>query len=869
MLENELSPTLNSTVYLKDYQPPAYLIEHVSLDFQLGSEFTEVVAVLNICKAYDHSDALRLDGEKFELVSVHINDQQLVSQELEVDSASLTIVDMPDQCELRIHTRLQPHLNTELSGLYQSSGNFCTQCEAEGFRRITYFLDRPDVLATYDVTITGDEKNYPILLSNGNPAGTGSNSDGTHWARWHDPHPKPCYLFALVAGDLQHISDAYKTLSGADVELNIYTQAHNIDKCQHAMDSLKASMRWDEQVYGREYDLRVYNVVAVDDFNMGAMENKGLNVFNSKYVLADQQTATDTDYQGIEAVIGHEYFHNWSGNRVTCRDWFQLSLKEGFTVFRDQEFSADMGSRAVKRIGDVQTLRTHQFKEDAGPMAHPVRPSSYEEINNFYTVTIYEKGAELIRMMYSIVGIDGFRKATDLYFARFDGQAVTTEDFVQCMEEVNQVDLKQFRYWYTQAGTPEVTVEQSFDVNDECYTLKLTQSCPSTPEQKDKQPFYIPVAIALIDQAGQLQHEESLLMTEASQEFTFNGWQQAPVLSFLRGFSAPIKVTFKQSDSDLAHLIRYDNDGFTRWEAMQRLSLNLMLPLITGKVSEFDVQRYAQLVSALQNLIESEPKDKAILAEMLKLPSASYIAELSRPIRVSSVYQVRENLELKLAKDLQTHIEQLYIDNAADGEFSLSSEAIAARALKNCALGYLLILDQQPFYQLALEQYTNANNMTDRLAAFGALIHSEYGAKQSLIDHFYNDWQNESLVLDKWFTMQATVPTAKTLDSVQQLLKHSAFSIANPNKVRSLISAYTTNMPSFHQENGSGYQFLADKIIELNTINPQIAARLATSLTNWRAYAEPQSSLMRAQLERINGELGLSKDVKEIVCKAI
>ena len=867
MLENDCSPSTDNTVYLKDYMPPAFLVEHVSLDFNLGHEFTLCTAELQLQRNGDHQHILCLDGENLDLLQVKLDGRELADSEFVRDETSLSIPDTPTQFSLQIQTRLQPHENTALSGLYQSSGNFCTQCEAEGFRRITYFPDRPDVLSVYQVKITADQTACPVLLSNGNPVEQGLNDDGTHWAIWHDPHPKPSYLFALVAGDLKSISDRFVTMSGRSVELNIVTQAHNIDQCQHAMNSLKASMQWDEQVYGREYDLDIYNVVAVDDFNMGAMENKGLNIFNSKYVLANQQTATDSDYEGIESVIGHEYFHNWSGNRVTCRDWFQLSLKEGFTVFRDQEFSADMGSRAVKRIRDVQALRTHQFKEDAGPMAHPVRPESYQEINNFYTVTIYEKGAEVIRMLYSIVGKHGFRKATDLYFERFDGQAVTTEDFVQCMEQANNVDLKQFRLWYTQAGTPVVKVEQRYDPDSKVFMLCFSQSCPATPGQSNKQPFYIPLKIALINAAGEQQLAETVLLTTEYQEIEYEGWSAVPTVSLLRGFSAPIKLEFAQSHEQLAHLIRYDTDGFARWEAVQRLFLNLLLPAINS--GELDSSSYQHVLQALLGLIDSKPDDKAVFAEMLSLPSAAYIAEQCKPINAQRVFKQREQVKAKLAVDLQSRFLDLYNENKSDSEFSLGAAEMAQRALKNRALSYLLACEQSEFYELARRQYFEADNMTDRLAAFSALVHSTYPEKQQMIDDFYRQWRDHSLVLDKWFALQATVPTQDTLLSVQSLLKHSAFSIANPNKVRSLIGAYTANMPSFHNQDGSGYRFLADKIIQLNSLNPQIAARLSTSFNHWRAYAEPQSSLMKAELERINEQPELSRDLREIVSKAL
>ncbi|MBX2849523.1 MAG: aminopeptidase N [Acidiferrobacterales bacterium] len=869
MLENDVAPTLeNTTIYLKDYQPPNYWITSVNLDFVLA-ETTTVTALSKVSRNGQHADDLVLNGEKLRLKHLKIDGMELTEQQYQLDAELLTLFSPPAEFELEVVTEIEPSKNTELSGLYQSSGNYCTQCEAEGFRRITYFLDRPDVLAKYDVKITANKKECPILLSNGNPIDSGKNVDGSHWQRWRDPHPKPSYLFALVAGDLKHITDKFKTVSGQKVLLNIYTQEHNIKKCQHAMDSLKKSMRWDEQVYGREYDLDIYNIVAVDDFNMGAMENKGLNIFNSKYVLADQESATDADYEGIESVVGHEYFHNWSGNRVTCRDWFQLSLKEGFTVFRDQEFSADMGSRAVKRIRDVQALRNYQFKEDAGPMAHPVRPDSYQEINNFYTVTIYEKGAEVIRMIHSLVGAEGFRKGTDLYFQRFDGQAVTTENFVQCMEQTNQIDLTQFRLWYTQSGTPSITVTQTFDMKDRSLTLEFMQDCPATPGQPDKKPFQIPVEVALIDQQGKELSRKTLSLTKKQQSFVFEELDQQPVVSLLRNFSAPINVEFAQTNEELAHLIRFDKNGFARWEAMQRLSLNLMLPAIKNSQDELDMQLLDQLKTVLAALLQEPCADKAILAEMLSLPASSYMAEKCKPIDPVRVYKIREQVTKFLATGLHAQLFDIYRDNNQSQSFSLSAESMAERALKNTALKYLVSCEQPEYYQLAHEQYSSANNMTDRLAAFGALVHSNYEQSEHLIEHFFARWHNDALVLDKWFAMQATVPRKNTLASVKALMKHSAFSINNPNKVRSLIGAFTSNMLGFHQADGQGYQLLADRIIELNKINPQIAARLVASFNNWRAYDEPYSGLMKAQLARISEQSNLAKDVKEIVFKAL
>lgn len=866
MLENDLSPTVNSkTVYLKDYKTPDFLIPSVKLHAQLGENYTVVTSTLLIKKQGEHSRPLILDGEKIKLLGVTINTSMLNESDYQIDDQRLIINRVPNEFVLEIQTKLEPHLNTELSGLYQSSGNFCTQCEAEGFRRITYFLDRPDVLSTYQVTIVGNKESCPVLLSNGNLIQSGENDDGSHWAKWYDPHPKPCYLFALVAGDLKHISDQFITKSGNTVELNIYTQAHNINKCEHAMASLIKSMQWDEQVYGCEYDLDIYNIVAVDDFNMGAMENKGLNVFNSKYVLADQQSATDSDFEGIESVIAHEYFHNWSGNRVTCRDWFQLSLKEGFTVFRDQEFSADMGSRGVKRIRDVQLLRAHQFKEDAGPMAHPIRPDSYQEINNFYTVTIYEKGAEVIRMMHSMMGADGFRKGTDYYFDTFDGQAVTTEDFVQSMEKANNVDLTQFRLWYTQSGTPYVQVAQTY--KGDTLTLIFSQSCPETPGQQDKQPFQIPISIALFDDDGVKQHEETINLEESEQEFQFTGLTSKPTVSLLRNFSAPIKVGFEQSDEELVHLIKVDDNGFSRWEAMQRLCLKVLLPAIESL--NIDEDGYQILLSAFQSVLKAKNDDSAMLAEMLTLPSAGYIAELCHLVDPVAIINIRGLVITRLANDLETDFLQLYQKNQPQGDFSIDSDAMAKRALKNTALSYLAETDNEAHFKLIELQYQNANNMTDRLAAFKAIVHSDWRGRLTVIDDFYNTWKSDALVMDKWFAIQAMRPSNDTLIQVIALMNKSEFSMNNPNKVRSLIGAFTSNLASFHQKDGKGYEFLADRIIELNSINPQIAARVVSVFNNWKAFKEPFSNLMKTELERINAVPKIAKDVQEIVSKAL
>ena len=868
MLETDIAPqhSDNKTIYLKDYQAPLYAIDTVDMRVELGEEATLVTTKMSIRKTSEHNQALLLDGEKMTLLSVELDGKPIANTDYQLTDHNLSISHLPNQFSLTITTEIKPQENTELSGLYKSSGNFCTQCEAEGFRRITYFLDRPDVLSVYTTTIVADSHKYPVLLSNGNLLETGSTENGQHFAVWHDPHPKPSYLFALVAGDLKRIEDKFTTASGNEVDLYIYTQAHNINKCQHAMESLIKSMQWDEQVYGREYDLDVYNIVAVDDFNMGAMENKGLNVFNSKYVLARQEIATDADYEGIESVIGHEYFHNWSGNRVTCRDWFQLSLKEGFTVFRDQEFSADMGSRGVKRIQDVRILRTHQFREDAGPMAHPIRPDAYQEINNFYTVTVYNKGAEVVRMLYNLLGKKQFRKGTDYYFDQYDGQAVTTEHFVSAMERANNINLSQFRYWYSQAGTPILTVTEEYDKTNQQYNLTITQTCPETPGQKDKHPFHIPVLVQLWNEQGEaLTKESTLELTQVSQQFTFDNLSSRPIVSFLRGFSAPVKVEFKQNQQDLVSLIKYDNDGFVRWESMQKL----MLTCVLTNLEQQQINVEQSIIDALRHLLTAPATDKAIVAEMLTLPSQAYIAECIDEIDPANIHRVHEAVTVEIAQQLEQELLTVYKANNDDSEYSLLPAAIAQRALKNVCLSYLLNLEKQDVYELASKQYNQANNMTDRIAAFSGLVNSAYPHATELIEDFYQNWKQESLVLDKWFAIQADAKLDNTLQKVQALLSHPDFSMKNPNKVRALIGAFAGNSVSFHKPDGSGYEFLADCILQLNELNPQIAARLMGVFNMWNKYEPDLAGKMRLQIERINNNENLSRDVKEIASKAL
>ena len=866
MLESELQPAAPAeTVYLKDYQKPDFLIPTINLAFDLGESTSRVTTLMKVERNGGHERDLVLHGEKLTLVGLKVDGQILSPNDYSQTEQDLTIFAVPNSFELEVVTELIPHLNTELSGLYQSSGNYCTQCEAEGFRRITYFLDRPDVLSVYTVTTKANKDSCPVLLSNGNFVESQTLEDNRHSARWHDPHPKPSYLFALVAGDLEHITDEFIKASGDRVALRIYAESHNIDKCSHAMESLKKAMRWDEDVYGREYDLEIYNVVAVDDFNMGAMENKGLNIFNSKFVLADQESATDMDFEGIESVIGHEYFHNWSGNRVTCRDWFQLSLKEGFTVFRDQEFSADMGSRAVKRIRDVQVLRNFQFKEDAGPMAHAVRPDSYQEIDNFYTVTIYEKGAEVIRMMHQIVGAQGFRRGSDLYFERFDGCAVTTEDFVACMEQANKVDLSLFRNWYTQAGTPEVTVKQHYDSAAKKLTLDITQSCPSTPNQATKQPFQIPLKLAFVNKNGEVSAEKSIELTDTKHSFEF-ALDYEPTVSMLRDFSAPIKLVFEQSDAELAHLAKHDNNGFVRFEAIQRMALNILLPACREQQTE--PKQRDVLVNTLEYILANPPTDQAMMAELLTLPSQSNLVEqLGSNVDPEKICSVHQELSKHLADTLKPHFEALYLSLSSSSRFSIDSESMARRALRNKVLHWLAATGQADSLDHAYKQYTSANNMTERMAALVALVHNDDDRSDQALNSFYKQWQNDSLVMDKWFGIQAMQPSVATVKQVQALLSHPGFSIKNPNKVRSLLGAFAGNLNAFHAD--GGYELLADQIILLNGINPQVGSRLAGAYNNWRSFVPKVQKAMKNQLERISQTPGLSKNISEIVNKAL
>ena len=868
----------NNTIFLKDYQKPDFLIQKVFLSFDLTDGLTTVTSRLLMQRVAPSSTPLRLDGVELKLKSVSIDARSLTEQEFTLDDVSLTIHSTPETFELSCVTEIVPEENTSLDGLYRSRGMYCTQCEAEGFRKITYYLDRPDVMSEFETTIIADASAFKTMLSNGNCI-SDKTENGKRIVTWHDPFKKPSYLFALVAGNLEVLEDRFTTRSGRDVALQIFVEAKDLDKCDHAMTSLKNAMKWDEDVYGREYDLDIFMIVAVDDFNMGAMENKGLNIFNSSCVLAHPSTTTDLGFQRVEAVVAHEYFHNWSGNRVTCRDWFQLSLKEGFTVYRDAEFSADMNSAAVKRIEDVSMLRSSQFPEDAGPMAHPVRPESFIEISNFYTVTIYEKGAEVVRMLANILGKELFRKATDLYFERFDGQAVTCEDFVVCMEEASGIDLTQFRYWYSQSGTPQLTVTDSYNEDEQSYTLHIVQSC----ENKDAiQPFHIPLAMSLYGDAGALalkvqgqainaelddNTEMVLDVTKVEQSFVFENIHERPVPSLLRGFSAPVKLQFPYTSEQLAKLMQCDSDGFSRWDAGQNLAVNILQAMINGKDAESDTEL---LLASYKALLLDEHIDAAMLALILSLPSVSYLAELMDVVDPVLIHAHRSALQLCIAEQLEVELLAVFhrLSSATVGQ---SAEAIAARSLANTVLMYLMQLENADYHDLCQQQFLTAKTMTEEAAALKALVNCPYTVKQAeaALQAFYAKWKHESLVVNMWLQIQAAAESDKALEHVKALMQHESFDIKNPNKLRALISGFChQNIAQFHVASGEGYAFLADQVIMLNTLNPQIAARLLTPLTRWKKMPAAKASLMRKELERIL-EQPCSKDVYEVVSKSL
>jgi len=872
---------LPQTIYLKDYQVSPFLVDTTDLLFDLGDEQTRVTTKMAVRRNPDSSDktgALELNSKgDVQLQWIAVDGQRLDSSAYSLSDNLLSLPDLPDSCVVSTEVLIQPQLNTSMMGLYRSRTMYCTQCEAEGFRRITYFPDRPDIMSVFTVKIVADKARYPVLLSNGNAIERADLDAGRHTVTWHDPFKKPSHLFALVAGTLSVVEDSFTTMSGREIPLQIFVEEKDLDKCDHAMLSLKNSMGWDEEVYGREYDLDIFMIVAVDDFNMGAMENKGLNIFNTSAVLANPKTTTDASFLRVEGIVAHEYFHNWSGNRVNLRDWFQLSLKEGFTVFRDCQFSADMNSPTVKRIEDVSYLRTHQFAEDGGPMAHQVQPDSYMEINNFYTLTVYEKGAEIVRMYHSLLGAETYRKATDLYFDRHDGQAVTIEEFVSAMEDASGRDLTQFRRWYKQAGTPVVRVRSEYDAAANTYTLDFQQSCPATPGQSEKLPLVIPVKLGLVGADGvdmQLnaagQTEMVFEITEASQQLVIENIKQEPVPSLLRGFSAPVKLDYDYSPEQLAHLMANDSDGFNRWDACQTLCLAVLTQLIDDSKHDRPMIVDGELVEAFKALLTDTSLDPAMVALMLQLPSESLLHEEAETIYVDAIHDARLFMRTALAGCLMDELQVVYQQNITDQAYKPNVEQMGSRSLKNAALGYLMLVGTG--IELAWAQFQNADNMTDQAAALSALVNcpeaSDY-ASQAL-NLFEQKFRDEALVMNLWLQIQATNTQANGLQRVIELMDHKAFTMTNPNKIRSLIGAFASaNHVNFHSQDGSGYRFLTEQILALNTVNPQVAARLVTPLTKWKKFPEPNRQLMQNALQDIAKEPNLVKDLQEIVSKSL
>ncbi len=869
-------------VRLADYTPPAFLVDTVDLTFELGETATKVTTRMTLRRnpaAADRTAPLRLHGENVTLLRLTCNDETLSANQYHLDGHELVVPDAPDACTLTIESRISPEANTELSGLYVSNHSYFTQCEAQGFRRITFFPDRPDVMARFTATIIADRTRCPIMLSNGNPGAVQDLGDGRHRITWTDPHPKPSYLFALVAGDLVSVRDSFTTRSGRHVDLGIWVRRGDEDRCAHAMRSLKTSMTWDEDVFGLEYDLDVFNIAAVSDFNMGAMENKGLNVFNTKYVLAKPGTATDTDYQGIEAVIAHEYFHNWTGNRVTCRDWFQLSLKEGLTVFRDQEFSADQGSRAVKRIGDVRALRAAQFREDAGPLAHPVQPASYIAIDNFYTATIYNKGAEVIRMMHTLLGKAAFRRGMDLYFARHDNQAVTIDDFAQAMQDASGIDLGRFRLWYHQAGTPEVAVSDAYDAATRRYTLMVTQRTPPTQGQPDKQPLVIPLAMGLLDGDGAAlatrldgettPHEGTrvLLVTEAEQRFTFIDVPTAPTPSLLRGFSAPVRLSGLTPER-LRFLAAHDTDPFVRWESGQQYATGVLLDLVAAFRRNESPPVEPALIEAMAATLALADADPALIAEALSLPSETFLADQTEVADVEAIHAVRERVRTAIGRELRDALHATYTRLTDTGPYRIDGGSIGRRALRNTCLAYLA--GDPDGVRLAKAQFDAGENMTDVLAALAVLSSIDCSERVAALAAFHAAWHDDALVLDKWFAIQATSKLPGTLQAVRALSRHPDYDLRNPNRIRALVGSFASGNPArFHDASGGGYRFLSDTIIALDPTNGQVAARMVSPLGQWRRVDAARQALMQAELRRILEVPNLTSNTFEMVSKSL
>ena len=869
-------------IRLKDYRPPDWLVDTVSLDVSLHPTVTKVRATLSLRPNPNNAAApLVLDGDGLSLVSLKLDGATMHADSYVETAENLTVSQPPNgPFTLEIETLVDPSANTQLSGLYRSNGTFCTQCEAEGFRRITYFPDRPDVMAVYTTRIEANKAEAPVLLSNGNLIESGEIADGRHFAVWHDPHPKPSYLFALVGGDLACVEDRFVTVSERNVTLRIYVEHGKEERCGYAMDSLKRSMRWDEEIFGREYDLDIFMIVAVSDFNMGAMENKGLNVFNDKYVLASADTATDGDYAQIEAVIAHEYFHNWTGNRITCRDWFQLCLKEGLTVFRDQEFSSDMRSRPVKRIADVRGLRAAQFIEDAGPLAHPVRPETYKEINNFYTATVYEKGAELVRMVKTLIGRESFRAGMDLYFARHDGEAATVEQFIQCFADASARDMTQFMRWYSQAGTPEVTVAGRFDQMRRTYTLECKQQVPPTPGQPNKDPMVIPLSLGLVGKDGNdiplaLSNGTSVanhvVLSQLSAHFEFSGITERPVLSINRGFSAPIRLVTDLDAGDLGFLAAHDRDPFNRWQALQTISTRLLIDNVAALRAGRPVGDDHKLTRALAAILDDTTLEPAFVALALMLPGEGDIArEIGQDIDPDAIFRARAALKAEIGERLGPALTAAYDRMTVPGPYSPDAHSAGRRALRNVALDLLAARAEPPAISRAARQFKTADNMTDRMAALATLSLHDVPERKAALADLYARYASDALVVDKWFSLQAVIPQPDTLDKVRALTSHPAFSMANPNRVRALIGAFAqANVTQFNRPDGTGYEFVADTILTLDPKNPQISARLATAFRTWRTLESTRRAKAETALQRLKGIPNISRDLADIVERAL
>jgi aminopeptidase N len=853
------NPT-HSEIRREDYRPPDWLVPQVELSFELDPQTTRVRAKLTVERNGEHDHPLRLDGDEIEPIAVRVDG---ADAEWRMEGSQLVVALSGDHATVETEVEIGPAANTKLMGLYASGGMLCTQCEAEGFRRITFFPDRPDVLSRYRVRMEADRRRFPVLLTNGNPVASGALDNGRHWAEWEDPFPKPCYLFALVAGDLEPNRDSFTTMSGRTVELNIWVREADLPKTGHAMEGLKQAMAWDEQVYGREYDLDLFNIVAVSDFNMGAMENKGLNIFNSAYILADPDTATDTDFDNISRVVAHEYFHNWSGNRVTCRDWFQLSLKEGFTVFRDQSFSAATGSAAVKRIDDVRTLRAIQFQEDSGPLAHPVRPDSYMEISNFYTATVYNKGAELIRMMATILGSEKFRAGTDLYFDRHDGDAATCDDFVKALEDASGVDLSHLKLWYSQAGTPRVRARLEQDGDQ--ARLQLSQTVPPTPGQSVKKPMAIPLRTALIgeDSGSEVVPERLILLERAEQTVDFDGLGESALLSINRGFSAPVIIDVKRRVSELERLAATDSDPFARYEALQELMLRWLVAKSAGEDVEL-----APVVAAVKDTLRSETLDPAFKAEVVLPPMESLIGDRMEIVDPDAIHAAREQLRSAIGKELSGELSNAQRPSGLSGD-DLSPLAKGARRLRTIALGLLSAGDPDRGAALAKAQFDEADNMTDRQGALTVLASLDSPEREQALRSFYDRYVEDPLVIDKWFAVQASAQRPDTIDQVEKLIGHPQFNPSNPNRLRSVAGAFGMNQWAFHHSSGRGYRLLADLVLTADKLNPQVAARLVPPLGRWRRFDAKRAALMRAELERMVATSGLSKDVYEQASKSL